>query len=436
MSYLFQATRYSHLISVSTSADPASWHILAASQQLPARQDDFLADKILCPAFPPPQGVSASSRNARTSALPTAIELGLLQDLDGTTEYVLVVDTPCIEKVLQENVFLPPFPFRSSPKSFILCAVDTFFHHIAFHSHNRQPAVIIQYKPNYSYNTTGTAPADMTAIKRALPLLSLLQFAAAAPQAPPAAANPPSLPQPATGAGPFHFTSTYNLIATPDKVINANNTVQAGETGAIGYYNYGINAELDIICYVSHPFMPLIQPQLTPLPQNITLMGVTGPYDSPAVTATHIHEAAEGRAGPPRIAFPNPEPADSGPEVVKRSSGCITGPFTTGIKADSGADTGEGFKLSQIEANPEGFFTDSHTKVSVPGVVRAQMQANGAVGAGAPPALPPAGAAGGAQNASIPVHAQGPIKNAHGGTTTCAIQVVRVGPPVKVVCLD
>jgi hypothetical protein len=133
-------------------------------------------------------------------------------------------------------------------------------------------------------------------------------------------------------------------------------------------------------------------------------MGVTGPYDSPAVTATHIHEAIEGQAGPPRIAFPNPEPADSGPEVVKRSSGCIQGPFTTGIEMD-GTDTGNGFTLAQIEANPAGFFTDSHTVVSVPGVVRAQMQANG-------------------------VAAQ------QGGSGACTVQVVSLGPPVTVVCVN
>lgn len=52
------------------------------------------------------------------------------------------------------------------------------------------------------------------------------------------------------GLGPFSFTSTYNLIATPDRVINADNEVAPGESGAIGHYNYGINSELDIICYV------------------------------------------------------------------------------------------------------------------------------------------------------------------------------------------
>ena len=110
-------------------------------------------------------------------------------------------------------------------------------------------------------------------------------------------------------------------------------------------------------------------------------MGVTGPFSSPAVTATHIHEAADGQSGPPRIAFPNPEPQDSGPEVIKRSAGCIQGPFSTGIQAE-GVDTGNNFRLSQIEANPSGFFTDSHTAISVPGVVRAQLQMNPRGGVG------------------------------------------------------
>ncbi|KAH7368835.1 hypothetical protein B0T11DRAFT_67706 [Plectosphaerella cucumerina] len=200
------------------------------------------------------------------------------------------------------------------------------------------------------------------------------------------------------GLGPFDFTSTYNLVATPDRVRNAESAEAPGEAGAIGYYNYGINSELDVICW------------------NITLMGVTGPYDSPALTATHIHEAAEGTAGPPRIAFPNPEPADSGPEVVKRTAGCFKGPFVTGIQGADGTDTGAGFTLKQIEANPAGFFTDSHTVVSVAGVVRAQLQANapGAVAGAAPGVVVQPGQA----------------------ARTCTTQVIQLGPPLTVVCLN
>ncbi|KAH6691429.1 hypothetical protein F5X68DRAFT_259488 [Plectosphaerella plurivora] len=209
-----------------------------------------------------------------------------------------------------------------------------------------------------------------------------------------------AVPQAGGALGPFTFTSTYNLVATPDRVRNAEGAEAPGQAGAIGYYNYGINSELDVICW------------------NITLMGVTGPYDSPALTATHIHEAAEGAAGPPRIAFPNPEPADSGPEVVKRTAGCFKGPFVTGIQAADGADTGAGFTLAQIEANPAGFFTDSHTVVSVAGVVRAQMQANA-----------PGAVAGAAPGVVVQPGAQGAAR-------TCTTQVIQLGPPLTVICLN
>lgn len=99
---------------------------------------------------------------------------------------------------------------------------------------------------------------------------------------------------------------------------------------------------------------------------------MTGDYQSAAKTATHIHQAIKGATGPPRIALPNPLPISNDPNVVRRSVGCLTGPFTTGILAN-GVDTGTGFSLKQIEANPAGFFTDSHTVNYVPGVVRGQL---------------------------------------------------------------
>jgi hypothetical protein len=49
---------------------------------------------------------------------------------------------------------------------------------------------------------------------------------------------------------PFQFTSTYLVTATPDQVINSTGTPTPGQPGAIGYFNYGINSDLDIICYV------------------------------------------------------------------------------------------------------------------------------------------------------------------------------------------
>ena len=106
--------------------------------------------------------------------------------------------------------------------------------------------------------------------------------------------------------------------------------------------------------------------------KNITLTGVTGDYQSRANTATHIHEAAVGATGPPRIAFPDPLPVSDNPSVIRRSVGCLTGPFLTGVLA-AGVDTGTGFTVKQIEADPAGFFTDSHTRRYVPGVVRGQL---------------------------------------------------------------
>ncbi|KAK1453446.1 hypothetical protein CMEL01_05105 [Colletotrichum melonis] len=154
-------------------------------------------------------------------------------------------------------------------------------------------------------------------------------------------------------SGPFHFTSTYDVIATPDQVVDNNNTFTGGLAGAIGYFNYGINSKENVICY------------------NITLVNFQGEYQSPARTATHIHQAEKGKAGPPRIAFPNPV-AVEGYQNVRRSVGCLTGPFVTGVNA-TGVDTGSGFKVSQIEENPEGFFTDVHSSLAVPGAVRGQL---------------------------------------------------------------
>lgn len=152
---------------------------------------------------------------------------------------------------------------------------------------------------------------------------------------------------------PSSFTSAFTVMATPDEVINNDGEAAPGEPGAAGTFTFRINSELEIICY------------------DIELTGVTGDYESPAKTATHIHEAAAGQPGPPRIAFPNPEPVGDGPRT---SSGCLQGPFTTGVMAD-GVDTGEGFSLAEIEANPAGFTGDSHTVDYPAGVVRGQLTA-------------------------------------------------------------
>ncbi|PVW06384.1 hypothetical protein DEA06_02315 [Microbacterium sp. Gd 4-13] len=154
-------------------------------------------------------------------------------------------------------------------------------------------------------------------------------------------------------AEPSSFTSAFTVMATPDQVINSDGVVTPGQEGATGSFTFRINSDEEIICY------------------DITLNGVSGDYQSPAKTATHIHEAAVGKPGPPRIAFPNPAPVGDGPRT---SSGCLQGPFTTGIVTD-GVDSGEGFSLAEIEANPAGFTGDSHTVDFAAGVVRGQLSA-------------------------------------------------------------
>jgi len=152
-------------------------------------------------------------------------------------------------------------------------------------------------------------------------------------------------------AAPSSFTSAFTVMATPDQVVNADSVATPGEAGAAGEMTFRVNSDLEIICY------------------DITLTGVTGEYQSPAKTATHIHQAALGKSGPPRIAFPNPSPVGDGPRT---SSGCLQGPFTTGVQAN-GADTGAGFSLKALEADPAGFTGDAHTASFAAGVVRGQL---------------------------------------------------------------
>ncbi|KAI1853667.1 hypothetical protein JX265_003999 [Neoarthrinium moseri] len=154
------------------------------------------------------------------------------------------------------------------------------------------------------------------------------------------------------------FTSTYSVIATPDQVVNgtgAATTFTGGLKGSKGFFNYGIIADSNTICY------------------RIEIYGFRGNYQSPATTATHIHQAAKGQNGSPRIAFPNPVAVDEHkPEGKRVSVGCVSGPFTTGV-ITNGADTGTGFHVSQIEKDPKGFFTDIHSSLAVPGAFRGQL---------------------------------------------------------------
>ncbi|KAI5360100.1 hypothetical protein Slin15195_G119620 [Septoria linicola] len=163
---------------------------------------------------------------------------------------------------------------------------------------------------------------------------------------------------------PIPFTSTYRVKAVPGEVVSMTNQPTGGLPGAVGFYDLGVNSELDTICYY------------------IRLYNIRGEYQSPADTATHIHESARGRSGPPRIAFPNPQPVAG--KNYRVSVGCLTGPFETGIINNStgvDVDTGAGFKVAQIEVNPKGFNADVHTNFmdaaqginAVPGAVRGQL---------------------------------------------------------------
>ena len=81
----------------------------------------------------------------------------------------------------------------------------------------------------------------------------------------------------------FYFDAEYVVKATPDQVIANSGVPTPGENGARCLFKSGINVAETVICY------------------NITLSGVTGQYQSPAITATHIHEGVKGKPGPPRL---------------------------------------------------------------------------------------------------------------------------------------
>ncbi|EHK98632.1 hypothetical protein GLAREA_07741 [Glarea lozoyensis ATCC 20868] len=150
--------------------------------------------------------------------------------------------------------------------------------------------------------------------------------------------------------GQGKWTSTYHVKAIGAEVRNGT-TPAPGPADAVGYFDFQINSKEDKICY------------------QITLYNVAGVPQSPAKTATHIHEAVRGASGPPRLAFNNPV----GDDKMRYSEGCLTGPFTTGLNGADGKDTATGFKVAQIEANPKGFFTDHHTSLFTLGVVRGQL---------------------------------------------------------------
>lgn len=124
---------------------------------------------------------------------------------------------------------------------------------------------------------------------------------------------PPGIGSNAAGcpaSGPFTFTSTFHIEATPDQVVNGttNPTPTGGLPGALGFYDFGINSDLDLICY------------------SIKFVGFRGNYQSAARTATHVHAGAKGQNGPPRLVFPNP----TGDGNERFSYGCMQGKSSCG----------------------------------------------------------------------------------------------------------
>ncbi|WVR08827.1 hypothetical protein IAU60_005885 [Kwoniella sp. DSM 27419] len=154
---------------------------------------------------------------------------------------------------------------------------------------------------------------------------------------------------------PFHFTSTLVAYGSPDTIVNNSQVAVPGLPEGWAKFQFGLDSKED----------------------NITGW-IRGNYSSPAVTATHIHEAVAGRAGPPRIAFPNPQPKKGENQDLdqfswRESLGCKQGPFTTGV-VNNGTDSGTGFTIAKLEENPEGFFADTHTVQFPAGAVRGQIE--------------------------------------------------------------
>ncbi|KAI4768139.1 hypothetical protein D6D17_06776 [Aureobasidium pullulans] len=159
------------------------------------------------------------------------------------------------------------------------------------------------------------------------------------------AATPAKYPE--AVSSPSKLTSYYGVKATPDQIVNGTTpTGDFADTSSL--FKVGIGSELNLICY------------------NFEIYKFHGEYQSPAASATQIHEAAKGASGSPRIALPNLIYVGNG---VRRSVGCQQSPFKTGLLAN-GKDTADGLHISLIEKNPAGIFADTQSSFAVPGAVR------------------------------------------------------------------
>lgn len=180
---------------------------------------------------------------------------------------------------------------------------------------------------------------------------------------------------------PDSFTSTFTVQASSAEVA----ADLSGDSQASASFVLELNSELDVLCY------------------SITTRGVTPPYESPARTATHLHEAPAGKSGPPRIAFVDPSSGDE--DAPRTSAECVQGPFTSGVTAD-GADTGAGFTVAELEADPAAYYVDIHTTQFPGGALRGQLTP-GSAPAPAPAAAPESAQAA-PQAPPAPAQAPGP----------------------------
>lgn len=178
---------------------------------------------------------------------------------------------------------------------------------------------------------------------------ALCAVAALALTASPALAEDAPVPEPPT------FTSTLTATLTPDAVRADDGAPVPGQQGASGQFTLRLNSRQDIVCY------------------DIRMTGVTPPFSSPARTATHLQEGQPNESGNPRMVFPDPQGPPGGPMTSK---GCLQGPFTTGVVV-GGADTGTGFTVKDLEANPAAWFVDTHTEQYRTGAVRGQLSKTG-----------------------------------------------------------
>jgi hypothetical protein len=151
-------------------------------------------------------------------------------------------------------------------------------------------------------------------------------------------------------ADPFTVTSRFTVEADAAQVPGG------GEPGATGTWQLRADRDLDLICYA------------------IELDGVSGDYQSPALTATHIHEGAPGEAGPARVAFADPQPIDaSDPDGIRRSSGCVAAGADAFPDGAMDPDPGAGFTVAALEDDPLRYYVDTHTEGFPAGAVRGQF---------------------------------------------------------------